>query len=361
MKTNLLKEHIAHYLADKAKDPQAYAKDLAERQERIAYYRSWTAAKIRGMTPDDLFEYISKLWAMRIWGNKQYVVSKLIDDHGIEKVRDSLIDLLWSKATIEKRWDAFRKEISGIGPAMMSELLCHVEPDKYVLWNRRAYVALDYLGVSGLPRYNYQLTGAKYKELCAAASEIAKEMTSAGVKDTNLLTVDYFLWDELQVEDNLSQMHKPAVEKPIATADAKTQEFIHNEVRDKIAEIGQWLGLQSRTEVTVAKGARVDATWEATIGNMGRVIYAFEVQTKGSIDSLILNLRKSLNNPAVQAVVAVSDAEQLKEIEAEAEAMTELKTKLKTWDYAQVLKVHESLESVNDSINSLGLVPQSFK
>jgi hypothetical protein len=94
---------------------------------------------------------------------------------------------------------------------------------------------------------------------------------------------------------------------------------------------------------------------------MGRVIYAFEVQTKGSIDGLILNLRKSLNNPAVQAVVAVSDEAQIKKIKAEAETMTELYSKLKFWDYVQVLKVHESLEFVNDSINSLGLVPQSFK
>lgn len=64
--------------------------------------------------------------------------------------------------------------------------------------------------------------------------EIAKEMQAAGDEDPNLLTVDYFLWDELQVEDNLSQMHKSAPEKPIAKVDAKTQEFIHNEVRDKI-------------------------------------------------------------------------------------------------------------------------------
>ena len=361
MKTDLLRKHISQYLADKAKDPHAYSKDLSERRDRIAYYRSWTAAKIRCMTPDDLLEYISRLWAMRIWGNKQYVVSKLIDAHGIENVRDSLADLLWSKELVEKRWDTFRKTITGIGPAMMSELLCHVEPDKYLLWNRRAYVALNYLDVPGLPRYDYQLTGAKYAELCATASEIAKEMQAAGDKDTTLLAVDYFLWDELQVEENLSQIHKSAVEKPMAKADAKTQEFIHNEVRDKIAEIGQWLGLQSRTEVKVSKGAVVDATWEATIGNMGRVIYAFEVQTKGSIDSLILNLRKSLNNPAVQAVVAVSDSEQLKKIKAEAEAMNELVSKLKTWDYTQVLQVHESLEYVNEAINSLGLVPESFK
>lgn len=38
-----------------------------------------------------------------------------------------------------------------------------------------------------------------------------------------------------------------------------------------------------------------------------RVIYVFEVQTKDSFDNLIVNLLKSLNNPAVQAVVVVFD------------------------------------------------------
>lgn len=52
-----------------------------------------------------------------------------------------------------------------------------------------------------------------------------------------------------------------------------TSEFIRNEVRDKIAEIGTMLGFKPATERKVAAGAVVDAIWEATIGNMGRVIY----------------------------------------------------------------------------------------
>lgn len=40
----------------------------------------------------------------------------------------------------------------------------------------------------------------------------------------------------------------------------------------------------------------------------------FEVQSKGSIDSLILNLKKAQSNAAVQAVVAVADEEQLAKI-----------------------------------------------
>lgn len=123
-----------------------------------------------------------------------------------------------------------------------------------------------------------------------------------------------------------------------------------------------WLGFTADTEVKVAEGAVVDTVWEASIGNLGRVIYVFEVQTKGSIDSLIMNLLRSLNNPAVQGVVAVSDTKQIDRIKREAAGFHQLREKLKYWDYTDVLEVHDALEleGVNESINSLGLLPQSI-
>jgi hypothetical protein len=131
-------------------------------------------------------------------------------------------------------------------------------------------------------------------------------------------------------------------------------------VRDKLKEIGVWLGFSADTEVKVSEGAKVDAVWEVTIGNLGRVIYVFEVQTKGSIDSLVLNLLKSLNNPAVQGIVAISDLKQIERIKKEVAGVSLLRDKLKYWNYREVLDVHEALESATESINSLGLVPASI-
>ncbi|MBI4184146.1 MAG: hypothetical protein HY521_09135 [Proteobacteria bacterium] len=319
------------------------------------------------MSEGDLYEYIAKLWAMLIWGNKKYVVDKLVQEHGLKKVKDELAELVWGETSTEQRWDRFRSAIKGIGPAMISEILCHSHPEEYMLWNRRAYVGLRHLGLDDLPRYNYQVTGKRYQDLCDIAKAIAQEMQKEGISDANLLTVDYFIWDELQVEDNLSQIHKK--EKAAAVGAREPEEItkpeaagdsLHNEVRDKLAEIGVWLGFSATTEVKVADGAKVDTVWEATIGNLGRVIYVFEVQMKGSIDSLILNLIRSLNNPAVQGVVAVSDAAQIERIKKDATAVAHLRDRLKYWDYKEVLQVHEALESVNESINSLGLVPQGF-
>jgi hypothetical protein len=361
----LLRTHILKWKSELARDPARTARDQEHRLERLAYYQSHTADIIRAMNAEQFYEYISKLYAMLIWGNKKYVVDKLISDNGFAQIKNELAEFVWGSASIEVRWDHFRKIVKGMGPAMMSEILCQSRPAEYMLWNRRAYVGLRYLGVEDLPRYNYQVTGKRYSGLCDVAKRIAGEMNAQGISRPDLLTVDFFIWDELQVEENLSQIHKkpdlPEVdEADIAPQQEATKVFLHNEVRDKLEQIGLWLGFDARTEVKIADGAVVDTVWESSIGNLGRVIYVFEVQTKGSIDSLLVNLLKSLNNPAVQGIVAVSDSVQIERIKKEAAAVRQLREKLKFWDYKEVLRVHEALEAVNESINGLGLVPDSI-
>jgi len=163
------------------------------------------------------------------------------------------------------------------------------------------------------------------------------------------------------VKGNLSAMFED--QEPTDTLGKDSREnsgFIHNDIRDKLAEIGTFLGFDSKTEVKVAEGSKVDATWEYRIGNLGRVIYVFEVQTRGSIDSLIMNLLKALNNPAVQGVVAVSDKEQLEKILRYSNEIAPLKGKLKILNFDDVLKIYDSMAYVNATINELGLVPEGF-
>lgn len=365
MDIQLLKKHLHHFQTKLKKDPEKLNTHMRERHERIKFYQSCNREKILGMSEEDFLEYISKLWAMLIWGNKQYVVDKMIADNGFAALKKDLADLLWGTARIEQRWDRAMKSIKGMGPAMYSELLCHVYPNECMIWNRRAYVGLNYLGVPNLPKYNYQLKGTRYKALSAIGRSIADEMADMGFEDHTLLAVDYFLWEELQVEDNLSKIftdkpQEPAPNDITKELNVKEAEFIHNEVRDAIRDIGIWLGFDAEIEKKVAEGSVVDTIWQSKIGNMGRVIYVFEVQTKGSIDSLILNLLKAKNNPAVQGVVAVSDEKQLEKIRKHASEVPGLRENLKFWDYREVLKVHQSLEFVNGAINNLKLVPDKF-
>ena len=92
---------------------------------------------------------------------------------------------------------------------------------------------------------------------------------------------------------------------------------------------------------------------------MGKAIYVFEVQSKGSIDSLILNLKKAQSNAAVQAVVAVADEGQLAKIISESQGVID-KSSLRTWDSNDMLIVYDSLVRAHESINNLDLVPRSF-
>ena len=174
-----------------------------------------------------------------------------------------------------------------------------------------------------------------------------------------LLAVDYFMWDEiLPIAEKKSPVSPatPEVKKPVTVKDSKS---LHDEIKEKLVAIGELLGFDSRSEVKITTGAVVDAVWEAKIGNMGKAIYVFEVQSKGSIDSLILNLKKAQSNAAVQAVVAVADEEQLAKIIRESAGVIDEKS-LRTWDSEDVLAVYDSLVRAHESINKLALVPESF-
>ena len=67
-----------------------YKENWEERQERKNFYQSYTKDKILAMTEDEFLEYISKLWSMLIWGNKKYVVDKLIADNGFDALKKQL-------------------------------------------------------------------------------------------------------------------------------------------------------------------------------------------------------------------------------------------------------------------------------
>ncbi len=336
-----------------------YEENWTERKERKEYYQSFTKDKLLAMTEDDFSEYISKLWSMLIWGNKKYVVDKLIADNGFKNLKNQLAELLYGTNTIEKRWDIFLKSVKGLGPATISELLTYANPQEYVIFNKTTILCYVYLDIPDMPKYNYQYTGKKYAEVCDIAKDISMLLKESGAEDYDLLAVDYFMWDEILplAEKKTSDLpENKETKKPLTNNDSKS---LHDEIKEKLVVIGELLGFESRSEVKIATGATVDAVWEAKIGNMGKAIYVFEVQSKGSIDSLILNLKKAQSNAAVQAVVAVADEEQLAKIIGESEGVIDEKS-LRTWNSEDVLAVHDSLVRAHESINKLALVPESF-
>lgn len=328
-------------------------------KKRKEYYQSFNKDNLIAMTENDFLEYISNLWSMLIWGNKKYIVDKLIADNGFDTLKEQLSELLYGSSPIEKRWDNFLKSIKGMGPATISELLTYANPQEYIIFNKTTILCYSYLDISDMPKYNYQYTGKKYIEVCSIAKDILKSLKKSGTDDYDLLTVDYLMWDEILplVEKKASSISVTSTAKKAFTVNESKS--LHDEIKEKLVAIGELLGFDSSSEVKITTGAVVDVVWEAKIGNMGKVIYVFEVQSKGSIDSLILNLKKAQSNAAVQAVVAVADEEQLAKIIRESAGVIEEKS-LRRWNSEDVLAVYDSLVRAHESINKLALVPESF-
>jgi hypothetical protein len=328
--------------------------EKAERAELSNFVRSFSEDKILHLSEEDLFSLLSSLWAMRMWGNKQYYVSGLIDSNGMDLIRHQLYNLLYGNADIIKRWDDFRNKVKGIGPAMMSELLCKVYPDQFILWNRKAFNGFMTLDIPKVPKTNVGIDGKRYAYLSEVGRDLVVKAKELGYDIDNLMALDYFIWQEMQDIPEVVTIDDKAQTSKLSE---KEEKFTHNEIRDMIKEIGNFLGFKKK----VAHGAVVDAVWEVLIGNMGRVIYVFEVQTAGSIDSLILNLMKAkTNNKAVQGIVAVSDEKQLEQIRQEAASLP-IKDDIRYWNYKEVIEVYDSLTSAFESINKLGLVPDGIK
>ena len=53
------------------------------------------------MTEEEFLEYISKLWSMLIWGNKKYVVDKMIADNGFATLKNNWLNCYMVQALLK--------------------------------------------------------------------------------------------------------------------------------------------------------------------------------------------------------------------------------------------------------------------
>lgn len=357
MNKGKLNSAILLYLSKKSKKQNSYLKKLNELKSKCEHYSSYDKEKIIDMQKESFYEYIGALDAMLMWGNKRYVIDKMISDNGFENLKENLAELLFSPSSIDLRWDNFTKSVKGIGAAIISELLSYTHPNEYAVYNKNTVMAYEYLEIENPPKFNYECTGEKYIQICKTAKEIKTELLIAESIDCDLPYVNFFLTEQIVPMTGFKQA-KPKNKKALKVPQTEATS-LHHDIKQKLVEIGKLLGFESRSEVKIGAGAIVDVIWEAKIGNMGKVIYVFEVQFKGSLDSLILNLKRAESHSAVQAVIAVSDDEQLDKILRESEGILDPKS-LRTWSFEEVISVYDSLVRVHESINKLNLVPSSF-
>ena len=102
MNTEKLKTHVVAYVTKLQSNENFTEDDARERQARIEYYQSWTTERLLNITEDEFFDFLSKLWAMRTWGNKKYYIDKVLNDNGIEKIGRQLVSLVWGDEDIRQ-------------------------------------------------------------------------------------------------------------------------------------------------------------------------------------------------------------------------------------------------------------------
>ena len=346
----LLNKHLDDYL--KKIKINGETEDLIEREEREKFYSSYTKEKLLSINIDEFYEYIGKLWAMIIWGNKKYRIDQLIADNGgFEKLKSKLVELIYGNDTIASRWDNFKNNTKGFGPAMMSEILCYVYPNDCMLWNRTAESAYQSLEIPNIPLRNYQMTGKKYVEMTEIAKEIQKRIIERGYKNVDLLFVDYFFWDQLR------DIVPVIIDKKEKKESVVNNKSYHNEIIDYIKNIGNLLGYNTDLKRNIKNSGKIaDAIWEFNVGNLGKIRYVFEVQDKGDIDSLLISLANASQDVAVQAVVAISDEEQINKMKQHSQNIrSTFNGKLKFWDITEIERAYtelsNSMEIINKAIN----------
>jgi len=137
--------------------------------------------------------------------------------------------------------------------------------------------------------------------------------------------------------------------------------FDHDEVIEQLIAIGQALGFQTEKEKLVAKGAKVDAVWQARIANLGVVMYIFEVQCHGSTDSLILNLQRAQINQSVQRLIVVANDKDIEKVRGEIATLPEsFRRAVSYWEMSEAVHAAELVEELFGIINTLDLVKSEF-
>ncbi|MEW5870805.1 MAG: hypothetical protein AB1894_16140 [Chloroflexota bacterium] len=336
--------------------------DQLQREDRKQLYKKLLSPDgLYTMTELEFGQVMSSLWASQMWGNKSYLVDKLLRDNDLSTLRIEFQNLLWGSGAIASRYNKFRKVTNGFGTATISELLAFCNPDEYGVWTDRVRKGLNILGLGEIIPFvkKPQLSGLEYEKFNQVLAVACKEIQAQGIMEIDLLGVNYFLFEVWRSSIPAPELAAPATRK--ATQAITAEDFDHDDVIDKLVAMGAWLGFEAEKEKNIATGARVDVVWQARIANLGVVTYVFEVQRKGSIDSLILNLQKAQNNPSVQRLVVVASEGDLTKIRKEVETLPESFRKAMSYmEVSEALTASELLSEFTTIIDKLNLVQSEF-
>ena len=91
------------------------------------YQRLLAPENLCRLSETELGQVIGLLWARGMWGNKAYLVSRIVEGNGLGSLREVLSDLLCGKSPPPGRFDALAGSIKGLGPAVCVADCCGIQ------------------------------------------------------------------------------------------------------------------------------------------------------------------------------------------------------------------------------------------
>lgn len=240
-----------------------------ERREKTALFqKTLTRRRISQLSEPDFSRIIKTLWASALWGNKDYLVNKILNDNGLSQIRKSLEYLLWTDSPITERFDKFRATVKGLGPSSITEILVFVFPDRYSLWNDKPKNVLPLLGMKSiLPDrvYKYSINGSDYVKCHQALALVKQELEDYGFSRMDFLDLDIFMWLLF-----LEVVKKEALEAKVGRGiigekpEIDTSKLSHWDVMGLLLELGNLLGF----DTYVADRAKKSKLLEKSLGEI---------------------------------------------------------------------------------------------
>lgn len=240
-----------------------------DREERSALFKSLLAEdRIENLAEKDFGILISKLWASQIWGNKEYLVNKILKDNGLPKIKAELRELLYGSQPLDERYDRFKMNIKGLGPSSITEILLFVFPTEYCLWNEKPINVLPFLKMKTLLRdrvYKYPIKGHEYVKCNQVLQLVRDELSIRGIPKSDFVDVDFFMaYIFYNVMPKEKEVEKE-IEKEAVTVKGKLDKISgHPDAEGVLLELGNLLGF----DTFVCKRDRVKTFMGNTLGEI---------------------------------------------------------------------------------------------
>jgi hypothetical protein len=183
--------------------------DLKERKKRIEPYQEKLRDEnaIDALKEQDVRDLLQGLWALGFLGTEEArkaFVDNILRQNGLDRLKEWLKDMVrrGERGLGDRDFDELLRGVNGIGPSILSELLCLRFPDRCWIWNRvteRAAEELRKIGASqfrpvkGTNGQQYfawkSLLDEIYKALMETQSQLPDEIREA------LREMPYFVAD----------------------------------------------------------------------------------------------------------------------------------------------------------------------